>query len=104
MRPCITRLERQTLAEPALQRETQGVIRTGSDITLVVDRAKRIGIVRIGIVLVERPDAIAVDRIEGDRTGAQVYGAARKQAHAPTSNVLCRRQEIRSEEHTSELQ
>src|SRR6202051_910615 len=92
MRPCVTRLKFQTLAEPALQREPQSVIGARPDITLVVDGTERIA---AWIVLVQCADAISVNRVEGDRLSAKVYGAPREQPHAPAAEILSRSQEIR---------
>src|SRR5579863_9989430 len=70
MRPRIAGLKFQSLREAALQGESQPVIGARPDIVFVVDRAKGIA---ARIVLIERAHAIAVDRVEGDRLGAQVY-------------------------------
>src|ERR1700731_2435257 len=90
MRPCVSRLKLQTLAEPALQSEPESVIGARPNITLVVDGTKGIA---AWIVLVQCADAICVDRIEGYRLGAQVYCASREQAHAPAAEILSRSQE-----------
>ena len=97
MRPGVPRLERQTLAESPLEREPQSVIGARPDVALAIDGTKRIGIVGIGIILIKRPYTVAVDGIKRDRSGAEVYGASRKQANAPASYVLCRRQQIRGQ-------
>src|SRR5579859_5062270 len=71
MRPRITRLERQPATEAALQRQPERMVTARSDVMLEVDRAKRIGIVRVRIVLVEGPDTIAVSRIKRNGSGTE---------------------------------
>src|SRR5579859_478028 len=95
MRPGVPRFERETLAESALERESQSVIGARPDVTLAIDGTKRVRIVGIGIILVKRPHTVAVDGIKCYRSGAEVYGASRKQANPAASYVLGRREEIR---------
>src|SRR5579872_2574591 len=70
MRPGVTGLKFQALAKATLQRQTECVVSARPDITLVIDRAKGIA---AWIVLVQRSHAVAVDRVEGDRFGAEVH-------------------------------
>src|SRR5579872_1866067 len=78
MRPGVPRLERQTLAESALEREPQGVIGARPDVTLAIDGTKRVRIVGIRIILVKRPHTVAIEGIKSYRSGAEVDGASRK--------------------------
>src|SRR5579864_6744020 len=53
MRPGVPRLERETLAESALERESQSVIGARPDVALAIDGTKRVRIVGIRIILVK---------------------------------------------------
>src|ERR1700746_825785 len=91
MRPRIARLEGKTPCETPFQGYAQGVVGACSDISLDINRTKRIS---ARIILVQRPDAIALIAIESDWSAAQVHPAARKEPDAPAPKILSRKQEI----------
>jgi hypothetical protein len=81
-------LEGQPFAEAPFQGQSQRVVGTGAYVTFVVNRAERIS---ARIKLVQRPDAIAPCSIQGDRFGAQVYGAGKRGANRGFQGIVRRR-------------
>jgi hypothetical protein len=61
---------------------------------LEVHGTKWIGIVGVRIILIEWPDAIAIDRVESNRSRAQIHRAAREQPYTAAPKILGRGQEI----------
>src|SRR5215469_12189884 len=95
MRPGVTRLKFQPLTEAAFQRQTQSVVRAGPDVSLDVNRAERVWIVRIGIELVEVAHAVAIGWVEDCGGVTEIDTTAREQVHSTAANILRRGQEVR---------
>jgi hypothetical protein len=94
VRPGIPRLESETVTEAPLQCQAQSMVTARPNITLIVHRTERIGIVWIRIVLVQRANAIAIHLIERNRFCAQIYTAPGEEADTMTAQVLGGEQEV----------
>src|SRR5215469_4169076 len=87
VRVCVTRLERQTAFQMACEGDTEPIIKTGTDVALVIHRSIRIRVGWVGEKLIERPHAIGSGGVERHRFGTEVYGSAGKQANAVASKI-----------------
>jgi len=75
MREGVTGFKREAVAQMALESETEGIVSTRTDVALVVHGAKRIS---VGVILIQRPHAIAVDWVESQGNRAQIDRAGRR--------------------------
>ncbi len=70
------------------------MVGAGPNIRLLVNRTERIGVVGVRIILVQRTNAIAGDRVEGKGLRTQVYGPTGKESHTAAAEVLGGKHEL----------